>query len=135
MKIPNYEETDDNIIDVSPLIDIMFILIIFFMVTMTVNEEERDISVNLPNTEKSLSSAPKAIVINIRKDGSYFLGPRRMKLAVIETELSITLESNPNQKVLIRGDKEALHGNVAAAIATCKRVGIHDANIGYKTSQ
>jgi len=135
MKIPNYEQSDDNIIDVSPLIDIMFILIIFFMVTMTVNEEERDISVNLPNTEKSLSSAPKAIVINIRKDGSYFLGPRRMDLDGIESELSITLESNPNQKVLVRGDKEALHGNVAAAIATCKRVGINDANIGYKTTQ
>ena len=135
MRIPQLENPEENIIDVSPLIDIMFILIIFFMVTMTVNEEERDISVNLPSTEKSLSSAPKAIVINIRKDGSYFLGPRRMKLDLIESELSTILESAPNQKVLIRGDQEALHGNVAAAIATCKRVGINDANIGYKTTQ
>ena len=135
MKIPHTGEDDENIIDISPLIDIMFILIIFFIVTMTVNEEERDITVNLPNTDKSLSSAPKAMVINIRKDGSYFFGPRRMNLEGIESELSIMLETNPNQKVLIRGDKEALHGNVAAAIATCKRVGINDANIGYKASQ
>jgi len=135
MRIPKNDEGDESIIDVSPLIDIMFILIIFFMVTMTVNEEERDITVNLPNTDKSLSSAPKAIVINIRKDGSYFFGPRRMKLEGIESELSMMLDSNPNQKVLIRGDKEALHGNVAAAIATCKKVGINDANIGYKATQ
>jgi len=135
MRIQHTNDGDENIIDISPLIDIMFILIIFFMVTMTVNEEERDISVNLPSTEKSLSSAPKAIVINIRKDGSYFLGPRRMTLETIESELDIALEGNPNQKVLVRGDQEALHGNVAAAIATCKRVGINDANIGYKTSQ
>lgn len=135
MRIPTDNGIDENIIDISPLIDIMFILIIFFIVTMTVNEEERDISVNLPNTDKSLSSAPKAIIINVRKDGSYFLGARRLNLKSIESELSAILDSNPNQKVLIRGDKEALHGNVAAAISVCKKVGIHDANIGYKTSQ
>lgn len=135
MRIQTTSEDDENIIDVSPLIDIMFILIIFFIVTMTVNEEERDISVNLPSTEKSLSSAPKAVIINVRKDGSYFFGPRRMDLKTIESELSIVLESNPNQKILIRGDQEALHGKVAAAIATCKRAGINDANIGYKTTQ
>ena len=134
MRIEGGNDFDENIIDISPLIDIMFILIIFFMVTMTVNEEERDITVNLPNTDKTLSSAPKAFIINIRKDGSYFLGSRRMNLKELETELQFSLKGNSNLKVLVRGDKEALHGNVAAAISVCKKVGIHDANIGYKVT-
>jgi len=133
MRIPNNDEGDENIIDISPLIDIMFILIIFFMVTMTVNEEERDISVNLPNTDKSFSAAPKAFIINVRKDGSYYFGPKRVNLKQLEQELSIALKDNNNLKVLVRGDKETFHGNVAAAISLCRKVGINKANIGYKT--
>lgn len=134
MKIPYESENDDSIIDISSLIDIMFILIIFFLVTMTFHEEEHDITVNLPNTEKSLSAAARALVINIRSDGSYYLGPRQMNLTNIESELGIAIDGDPNQKILIRGDREALHGQVAAAIAICKKVGIRDANIGYMTS-
>jgi biopolymer transport protein ExbD len=57
-----------------------------------------------------------------------------MNLQNIHAELLEALKSNPEQKVLIRGDQYALHGQVAAAIAVCKRSGIRDANIGYLTT-
>jgi biopolymer transport protein ExbD len=122
---------DEGVINTSSLVDIMFILIIFFLVTMTFNEAEHDISVNLPETDSSLSSSTKAIIINVREDGSYYLGSKRTTLAGIQRELQVLLEKNPQQKILIRGDKRALHGNVAAAIATCKSCGVMDANIAY----
>jgi biopolymer transport protein ExbD len=122
---------DEGVINTSSLVDIMFILIIFFLVTMTFNEAEHDIAVNLPETDSSLSSSTKAIIINVREDGSYYLGSKRTTLAGIQRELQSLLERNPQQKILIRGDRRALHGNVAAAIATCKACGVRDANIGY----
>ena len=61
-------ELESGIIDTSALVDIMFILIIFFLVTMSFNETEHDIAVNLPETDSNLSSATKAIIINVRKD-------------------------------------------------------------------
>jgi biopolymer transport protein ExbD len=122
---------DEGAINTSSLVDIMFILIIFFLVTMTFNEAEHDIAVNLPSTDSNLSSSTKAIIINVRADGSYYLGSKRTNLSGIQRELRILLERNPQQKILIRGDKNALHGHVAAAIATCKACNVRDANIGY----
>ena len=124
-------EVDESVINTSSLVDIMFILIIFFLVTMSFNIEERDIQVNLPDTDTTLSSASKAIIINCRQDGSYYLGSQHTDLRRIQKALREMLNKNPQQKVLIRGDKNALHGFVAAAVAACKASGIRDANIGY----
>ncbi len=135
MKIKQDESTDTTgVINISSLLDIMFILIIFFLVTMSFKEEEHDIRINLPETDTTLSSAARAIIINVRKDGSYYIGSRRVTLDKISGELSGILKINPAQKVLIRGDRHSLHGQVAAAIAACKKSGIRDANIGYMTS-
>ena len=134
MKINRIEESEGDMISTSSIVDIMFILIIFFLVTMSFNEEERDIAVNLPETDTELTAAAKALIINVRRDGSYFLGHRRMSLAGIKDEISSSLKRNPAQKVLIRGDRNALHGQVAAAIVVCRKCGVHDANIGYMTA-
>ena len=132
MKIRNREEElEEGIINTSSLVDILFILLIFFIVTMSFNEEEREILVNLPETDTNLSSASKALIINVRQDGRYFLGARPMNLHQVQLALGRVLKKNPQQKVLVRGDKNALHGHVAAAIAACRASGILDANIGY----
>ena len=132
MKIRNREEDlEGDIINTSSLVDILFILLIFFIVTMSFNEEERQVTVNLPETDTNLSSASKALIINVRQDGSYYLGAKRINLAGLQASLKRVLEHNPQQKVLVRGDKNALHGHVAAAVAACRTSGILDANIGY----
>lgn len=135
MRIRDKQEFDsENPINLTPLMDSFFILIIFLMVTMSFNEIERDLSVTLPSTDTSMSSTVQPLIINVRKDGSYVLADKPMNLQNIQLELSKQLKDNPNQKVLIRGDQLALHGQVAAAIAVCKKSGIRDANIAYLTN-
>jgi len=135
MKI-RYSQYDEvpNPINLTPLIDSFFILIIFLMVTMSFNEIERDLTVTLPSTDASLSATTMPLIINVRKDGSYVLADKPMNLQNIQSELIRLLKSNPNQQVLIRGDQLALHGHVAAAIAVCKKSGIRNANIAYLTN-
>ncbi len=135
MRVKHSENKDSSgVINISSLLDIMFILIIFFLVTMSFKEEEHDIKINLPDTDTTLSSAVRAVIINIRRDGTYYIGSKRVTLDKIGSELTRVLTLNPGQKVLIRGDRNALHGQVAAAIAVCKKSGIRDANIGYMIS-
>lgn len=131
MKIDRTEDDSDGVVNTSALVDIMFILIIFFLVTTSFAKMERDISVNLPETDTTLSSAVKVVVINIHKDGSYFIGEKHVDLETLRIELINAIEQNPHQKVLIRGDQKALHGQVAAALSTCKSAGVFEANIGY----
>ena len=135
MRIPREESSDDNVINISSLLDVMFILIIFFLATATFTEEERDIQVNLPQSAAAQSStqAPKMIVINVREDGTYHVANQTMDIASLKNTLIEAISSNPDQKVMVRGDRNALHGNVANAISVCKQVGVHKTNIGYES--
>ena len=103
MRIPREESSDDNVINISSLLDVMFILIIFFLATATFTEEERDIQVNLPQSAAAQSStqAPKMIVINVREDGTYHVANQTMDIASLKNTLIEAVSSNPDQKVMV----------------------------------
>jgi len=128
------DSTSGATVEMTPLIDIMFTLIIFFLATATFQEEERDIGINVPSNTSgtTLSSEPRVIVINVKKDGSYKMGAKAMKLDQIRIMIKEEVQRNPDQKVLVRGDGDALHKHVAAAVAAAKGAGVIEAHIGYK---
>jgi biopolymer transport protein ExbD len=99
-----------------------------------VRERERDVSVTLPTNSsgKTLSTAPKLIVINVKQDGSYKMGDKEMELDQIRIKLKEEVQKTPDQKVLVRGDGDALYKHVAAAVAAAKGAGVKEAHIGYK---
>jgi len=139
MRIPRTPETDESMINIPALLDVIFILLIFFMATTTFKQEELDINVNLPESSanKSLSAATRLIIINIRAadrpkdDPLYLVSSKRMTLKELRVEVAKAVQMDPEQKVLVRGDRRALHGDVAAAVTACSEVGIKDVNIGY----
>jgi biopolymer transport protein ExbD len=137
VRIRKGDQDSGEIINISSLLDVMFILIIFFLATTTFQQEERDQRVNLPEAAdgQTLSSETSLIVINVREDGTYLLGSEQIELVALQKRLLANIEEDPDQKVLIRGDERALHGAVAAAVLCCKRSGIHEANIGYQLPQ
>ncbi|MDP7010984.1 MAG: biopolymer transporter ExbD [Verrucomicrobiota bacterium] len=128
------DNTGSSTVEMTPLIDIMFTLIIFFLATATFQEEERDIAINVPSNTSgtTLSSEPRVIVINVKKDGSYKMGDKAMKLDQIRIKLSEEVQKDAGQKVLVRGDGDALHKHVAAAVAAAKGAGVIESHIGYK---
>ncbi|MFW5752817.1 MAG: ExbD/TolR family protein [Planctomycetota bacterium] len=140
MRIAREEAEKDQVINISSLLDVMFILLIFFIATTTFKAEERDEAVSLPQTSESTSltnTARKLIVINVRdrstaEDGSlYLVSNRPMDAAAIQATVGDAISANPDQKVLVRGDKRALHGDVADAISACRAGGVAEVNIGY----
>jgi len=137
VRIRGTSESGSDLINISSLIDVMFILIIFFMATTTFRQEERDIQVNLPAAVEgeTLSAAPKVVVINVREDGTYFLANTRVQPEALRMAVAEALKGKPGQKVLIRGDRSALHGQVAHAVLACRHAGVHEANIGYQLPQ
>ena len=140
MRIPREEESGGTIINISSLLDVMFILIIFFMATTTFKEEELDLAVSLPDSSapSSLSAAAKIVIINVRsaqgrKEGDpiYLVSNQPMTLKQLRDTVAAEVKANVNQKVLIRGDELAFHGVVAAAVSACREAGIQEVNIGY----
>ena len=123
-----------DVINISSLVDVLFILIIFFLVATKFADEERDVPMALPKAAdgKTLSTTPKVAVVNIRDDGSCYLGNQPITLANLKLKMIESVRTNPAQKVLVRADERALHGNVAQAVLACHQAGIGEANIGYE---
>jgi len=122
-----------EIINISSLLDVMFILIIFFLVTTTFKNLEMDQQVNLPAEAegKPLGETEPVIVINVRKSNAYLMMGKQVTIEEMSAAIQEAIKENPGKKVLIRADQEALHGYVAKAVATCRHAGIAEANIGY----
>ena len=118
-----------NSLSMTPLIDIVFLLLIFFLVATRFSEEDHELEVMLPTASeaKPLIIKPKEIFINIDSNGKYFVGNKMVDLEKMETQLASADINNPTgQTVIIRADKRCQWESVVAAINACQRAGIHD---------
>lgn len=116
-------------INLTPLIDVVFLLLIFFLVSSRFAEEERELDLNLPSVSEALPASyqPEEMVINIDSEGRYFVDGTFRQPEQLEQTLRRAQANNPlTQKVIIRGDRKANWEPVAVAIGLCKKVGISD---------
>lgn len=130
--------TDGEVINLSSMIDVMFILIIFFLVTTTFKEEEIDHMVNLPVDARNQSltqSTGNLAKINIRKNGSYVIMGKQFTEEQVTQWTQEQVDKKPDIKVLIRCDQDAKHLYLANVISICRKVGVPRANIAVKTDQ
>ncbi len=115
-------------ISITPLIDIVFLLLIFFLVASRISDEESRLELDLPNVSEALPALfpPEEVVINIDRDGRYFLDGQFRPVEQVEQILRRAQTNNPlTQAVLIRADKATDWQYVAVAFDICKKVGIH----------
>jgi len=116
-------------LSMTPLIDIVFLLLIFFLVTTRFQEEDHELEVMLPTASeaKPLIAKPKEIFINIDGEGVYYLSNKIVDLPEMEQLLVQADINNPTgQTVVIRADRRCEWDKVVAAIDACHRAGIHD---------
>lgn len=116
-------------LEMTPMIDIVFLLMIFFLVASKLDEDDRSIEVLLPQASaaKPLTSRPREFVINIDRDGNYFAGARPVRLDDLRQLLKQSAADNPGrQTVILRADENALHKFVVAAMDACVQAGIDD---------
>jgi biopolymer transport protein ExbD len=137
MRIRASKDGASELINISSMIDVMFILIIFFLVTTTFKEEEIDHMVNLPVDARNQSltqSTGNLVKINIRKSGAYVLLGKQVTEEQITQLMDRELKKKPDLKVLIRSDQDAKLLYVANVLSICRHVGVNKANIALKTT-
>jgi biopolymer transport protein ExbD len=127
----SYEE--ESGVNLTPLIDMVFLLLIFFLVATKFAQEERDAKVNLPKAgpERPMSEAPSQLIINILRDGSLTVGGGPVSWQQLGDVLAETARNAPHRTVLIRADEKSYHMYYAEVVRLCHYVGIAEAKIGY----
>jgi biopolymer transport protein ExbD len=133
MRIRNDDTEQGTPINLMPLIDMVFLLLIFFLVATSFAQEERDQRVKLPVTSspKPLSAPPRQVVINILHDGTTKVGGRVYDRDKLERLLGRVARDEPDRMVLIRADERSLHKYFAGVAGLCRRVGINELKVGY----
>jgi biopolymer transport protein ExbD len=136
------QRDDQTSINLTPMIDIVFLLIIFFMVStrfseLSEAEMERDIALHVPavTNAHALTKAPRKRVINVYQDGRIALDQKTVSIQELESELAAARQQYKKLGVVIRGDGESRYQNVANVIATCRKADISDLNISVRGTQ
>ena len=109
-------------INVTPLVDVMLVLLIIFMVTAPMMTQ--GVNVELPETTaKSLRQEEKPIVITVTKEGEISINNIPLVRALLMQELQKNYDANKDQPIFLRADKNVPYGNVVTVMADIKSVG------------
>ena len=114
------------VIEITPMIDMVFLLLVFFLVATTFQDEEREIDIALPvaSSGAPISEALRDIIINVKSDGAIVVAGRSRTPDELRELISVAAKRNPAQKVTVRGDREAAYAHIVGVLDICKTAGI-----------
>ncbi|MFT5052464.1 MAG: biopolymer transport protein ExbD [Chlamydiales bacterium] len=135
MQIRDSDGSEELSLNMAPMIDIVFLLLIFFMVTTTFRDREKQMDIELPLAQsgESPEREPDEVVINVGRDGRIYLGQAELPQEDLLASLTRTARHNPETPVTIRGHREAFHEHVVSVMDTCRRAGL--TNLGIMTDE
>lgn len=110
-------------INVTPLVDIMLVLLIIFMLTANLIAKQA-IEVDLPKAAQAGAVQPKTLAVTLTRDGAIYLNGRATTPAELRLEIKAAVAKDPKALVLISGDKNVSHGRVVWLLDTVKALGV-----------
>lgn len=122
-------------LSLTPLIDVVFLLLIFFLVTSEFEDEERRLDIMLPTATSAVPmiGKPREVVVDVDPEGNIYLNGKAMSLAGLEQTLQKAVADNPtNQTVIIRADRTAAFQPVVSVMDICNRTGVGDYSVTTK---
>ncbi|MBW7906414.1 MAG: biopolymer transporter ExbD [Phycisphaerae bacterium] len=114
--------------EMTPLIDMVFLLLIFFLAATTFHQEEREMKIALPIAKSAgpISSVLRELVINVDAEGRVILGGRGVSHDDLRQIVRQAVDVNPAQKVVVRADRHVAYGAVVTVLDICKSAGIQE---------
>ena len=124
-------------LNLTPMIDIVFLLIIFFMVGTKFAEWENKLALKVPQVQEmgALAPAPEKRVINVYRDGRISLNREFVTIDQLTAKLSSVREQYSGLGVVVRGDAEGPLQNVATVLGACREAGITDMGISVRLAR
>ncbi|MCA8987115.1 MAG: biopolymer transporter ExbD [Planctomycetaceae bacterium] len=131
------EEVEEPVLNLTPMIDIVLLLIIFFMVGTKFSDAERQFEIELPTVADALplTELPDELIVSIAKTGEMFLGDQLITLQELEVELKVAKARYAEQAVVVRGDAEGRYQSIMDVLAVCHRVGVTNLSLANRVAQ
>lgn len=132
MRIRDEDTIGEPEFSMAPLIDIVFQLLIFFMLATTYQKSERQLDVELPRAQSGEKSAaiPDEIVVDVTRDGRWFVGGLQVERDGLIGALESAAKGRNETPVMVRGDRLASHENVVVVLDACGIAGLQNLAVG-----
>lgn len=134
MRIPR-PQPEKARIEIIPMIDVIFFLLVFFMIStlsMTVN---RGLPVNLPAAASAQKEARDNVSLTVTQDGSMFLNKEPVALQDVGQRVKAALATDPQLAVVINADGQVLHSTVVDVLDELRQAGVSGLAIAVKPSK
>jgi biopolymer transport protein ExbD len=134
MRVPR-QKSEKARIEIIPMIDVIFFLLVFFMIStlsMTIN---RGLPVNLPKAASSQKDLRESFNITVTQDGTLFLNKEQTTLVELGQEVKAGLERDPELVVIISGDDQASHGAIVSVMDEVRLAGVSRLAIAVRSER
>ena len=126
MKFRDTHSQPTSELELAPMIDVVFLLLIFFLVSWQFARFERDMDISVPAAEETSERAQTVneIIINIQEDGTVMLNGTEYSQEQLLSRLSVIAGIDQDQAVILRGDSKAAFQHIIDVLDTIKKAGI-----------
>ncbi|HTF87146.1 MAG TPA: biopolymer transporter ExbD [Planctomycetota bacterium] len=134
MRVRDEDNEAEPEFSMAPMIDVVFQLLIFFMVSTTYTSEEKELNVDLPTAQSGAApgGAPQELVINVFRDGRVSLAGHPVSAAELNHELAQAAGRSRSTQITIRGDRLASHERIVAVMDACGVAGLSNLALGTR---
>ena len=124
MKLRSLRMEHEPKLMIIPMIDIIFFLLVFFMMSTLYMVEQRTIPVNLPQTAAAQSDVPRSVSISVTPEGRILYEQEDIPLEFLKKRVQIELSRDKDMVFVLRSDKQAQYGSVVAVLDELKSAGV-----------
>jgi biopolymer transport protein ExbD len=117
-------------VDITPLLDVVFQLLLFFILTSTLVQP--GIELDLPESNQSNEALEADLVVSVDREGCVFFNDRIVSLEEVESVLRSFATQNSNGNVIVRVDSAAAYGNFFSILEASRNVGIKNLHLAYE---
>jgi len=130
-------EEEGSAIQMAPLIDIIFLTLVFFMVTSVYATIESEVDIALPTADSAVQTerAQGEIFINLQRDGTIVVNGQQMDVAKLQDVLYRVAEHFPGGSVILRGDRDAMLGRAVEVLDCCRKADIQNISFAALTQE
>jgi biopolymer transport protein ExbD len=128
---------EEPTLNLTPMIDVILTLVIFFMVGSKFAEEENALNIKVPtvSSKAAVAAAAEPKIVSVYPDGRVFLGPQPVSLDELVSQLESARAQHRKVSVLVRGDRGASHGRMTEVYDACRRAGVSEVAIAVGTGK
>jgi biopolymer transport protein ExbD len=122
-------------IEIIPMIDVIFFLLVFFMISSLSHEKFGSVAVNLPKTSSMANAVTQKVIVSIKASGEIFLNENKTTLEALPELVSHAMKDMPDETVIVNADKAVSYGLIMSVLDEVKKIGVRKFALISKTDK